>query len=373
MEVTMKKIFIDASSLCRKKTGIENVTFHLLKILLQTDTENEYHIIFRKYIDRSIANIANNRCKMYLSPFSSQLLTEQIYIPLINLKNRFDVSVFPCFPPGLFVTNKIVFICPDAANWKYKKCLLWKNRLYFKPLATLALIRAKIVFTISISSSSDITYYFPFIANKICLLTLALTNESTFCQQHESVNRPMLMKFGITKQYLFCVGSLEPRKNIEFIINNIDGILERYDLNLVLTGRKAWGNTTIKKAIAESKARDRIIKTDFVSNEELNLLYRNAEMFLFPSLYEGFGFPILEAFACQCPVITSNVSSMPEVAGDAALLIDPKNGNDLKEAIIAILTNPQLKNDLNKKAAERLKYFKWEKTACEFMKKINEI
>lgn len=372
-EKTMKTIFFDASALSRKRTGIEKLTFHILKILVQVDKENEYHIVFRKHIDKTIVEMAGKNCKIYLSPFASQILTEQVYIPWIIALNKIDISVFCCFPPGLMVRGKTALYCHDAANWKYINCLSFKNRIYFKPLTEIALRRAEIVFTNSASSASDIARYFPFIGKKLHLLSPSLCNEETFSIYRDDSCLSDLAEYGITKRYLLCVGSLEPRKNVEFIIRNLDEVLERFDLLLVLTGRAAWGKNDIDNAIGQSRCRERIVKTGFVTNETLNVLYRFAEMFLFPSLYEGFGFPLLEAFACKCPVITSNVSSMPEVAGNAALLIDPKNGNDLRNAVIALLTDSLLKDELIKKGSERLKQYSWEKSASQFLKLIGNV
>jgi alpha-1,3-rhamnosyl/mannosyltransferase len=132
---------------------------------------------------------------------------------------------------------------------------------------------------------------------------------------------------------------------------------------LVLVGRKAWGSNSIDNEIEQLNIKDRILKTGYVSNFDLRCLYSKARAFLFPSIYEGFGIPILEAFACGCPVVTSRVSSMPEVAGNAALLIDPTKGDELVTAISQILDSEILRHDLIKKGLERLKNFSWNNCA----------
>lgn len=369
----MKKIFFDASALSRKRTGIENVTFNLLKVLLETDKVNEYFIVFRKFIDPEIALLAGENVRLILSRFNSQILTEQVFIPLFIIQKKPEISVFCCFPPGYAVAGKIAIYCHDATNWRFKEYLSWKNRLYFKPLTERALRRATVVFTNSYFSSEDIRRYFKGLNKVPVVLSPALNNKKLFISKPDDSLRENLIKFGITKNYLLCVGSLEPRKNVEFVIKNIDKILVKYDLQLVLTGRKAWGKNSIDNAIHESPESGRIIKTGFISNEQLHTLYSFAEMFLFPSRYEGFGLPILEAFACGCPVITSNVSSMPEVAGNAALYIDPDDVNGFRSAVMQLLSDNKLRKTLVENGLERQNAFSWEKSADVFREVIESL
>lgn len=366
----MKKIFIDATALCRKRTGIESYAFNLLRTLLETDRTNEYHMVFRKKIDEEIIAVNNDKQKCYLSPFASQLLTEQIYIPFFILKNRFDLHFFPCFPPGILVFKKISLMVFDATMWKYTQYLSLKNRLYFKPLWEKGLKRAQSVFTISKSSEQDIVGFFNDIKGKIHNINAAIPQDFKKVDSKEAL--VVAKKLAIDRKFLLCVGSLEPRKNIPFIIKSCAKTLRENDFRLVLTGRKAWGHNSIDNAIKEEKLETYIIKTGFVSDYELRCLYSCAEIFLFPSLYEGFGFPILEAFACECAVITSNTSSMPEVAGDAALLVDPVSQESIHNAVSAILDSEILRNDLIRKGMNRLKCFSWDETARNFLRLVSD-
>jgi len=364
------KIFYDASALCRKRTGIESVTYNLLLQLLATNTLNEYHIVFRKHVDSEFVALKSDQCRFYLSPFKSQILTEQIYIPWVIFRCRPDICAFICFPPGLLIKKNIALYCHDATNWRYKEYLSWKNRLYFKPLTGIAMKRARIILTNSLSSQSEILKFFPRARNIIHVIYPALSRGFDVKNRAKESSSNLLVKLGITKKYILCVGSLEPRKNIEFIIRNVSAVLERNDLLLVLAGRKAWGNNSIDVAINESQSRNRFVKTGYVSESQLNILYCCAEMFLYPSLYEGFGLPLIEAFSCGCPVITSNVSSMPEIAGDAALLIDPTDKDGLISSIESLLCDMKLRAELEKRGTRRVEDFSWEKSAHKFISLI---
>lgn len=360
-----KRMFIDLTSLCRKHTGIENYTQNLVLELLENENEYEYFLLFRNAIASTFEKYKKNpNIHLHLSSLKSQLLTEQIFIPLFLFKNKFDLCFFPCFPPGFFVNGNLIIMVYDATMWKFKDTVSLKNKLYFKPLSELAIKKATFLFTISESSKEGIIQYFPKIKNRLFNINAAISEEFNIISLEDSADA--IKKMGIKKKYLLCVSSLEPRKNIPFIIKNISSTLKEYDLELVLAGREAWGNNEINDEIEKNKLEDRVIKTGYISNLELQCLYSNAEIFLYPSIYEGFGLPILEAFTCECPVITSNVSSMPNVAGDAAILINPTDSNELIVAIKSILDSKENKKVLIEKGKKQKECFSWKKSATLF-------
>lgn len=368
------KILIDLTSLSRPITGIESYALNLARTLLAADKKNEYHLLFRKNIHKAFKPYANTsaRLKFSLSTFSSQLLTEQLYIPWLVTTRYFDFVFFPCFPPGLFVAHKnLVFLCHDATMWKYPGTLSLKNKMYFKPLAKKAIRTAILVCTNSESSKTDILHFFPSLGERIVNIGAALADK--YSEFDKSMIPTVLRKLKIDRRFLLSVSSLEPRKNIPFIIDSISEILQKEDLLLVLAGRPAWGRNAIDEAIARTNSSRRVISAGYVNQNELKSLYSAAEMFLFPSLYEGFGFPILEAFACGCPVITSNVSSMPSVAGEAAILVDPTNGKDLKDAIQSVLVNASMRKNLVSNGCEQLKKFSWATTCDSFIRALEKL
>lgn len=177
----------------------------------------------------------------------------------------------------------------------------------------------------------------------------------------------ILNKYAIpsNKKYILSLSSLNPRKNLLFLVSGFRRFLDENpnidDLYLVLAGPKGWQIENLFSDLEQTKAhRDRIILTGFVDDADLNYLYNGAFCFIFPSLYEGFGLPVLEAMACGLPVISSNVSSMPEVYGDAALPIDPTNEDELVRAISQIYEDKSLRDELIKKALVRAKQFTWD-------------
>lgn len=364
------KIFIDLTSLCRTLTGIEKYTQNLaLALLRQAPEDTTFHLIFRKEIHPSFSSLENERFIRVLSPFKSQFLTEQLYIPWYLRKNSFNICLFASFPPGLFVKRPVVFVCHDATMWKYSRYLSIKNRLYFKPLSEIAMRKAIKIFTVSDSAQKDISHYFPQLGTKIINISSSLPGWINKVGKLKLP--PVLSRFQIKGGYLLSVSSLEPRKNMPLIIESLAPILRERDLCLVFVGRKAWGHKKILNKIETLGINKNIIISGYVSEQELQCLYFGAIAFVFASLYEGFGFPILEAFACKCPVITSNVSSMPEVAGGAALLVDPLSQESIRNAVITVLESEQLRKELVGKGTERLKSFSWDETARRFLEAIS--
>jgi glycosyltransferase involved in cell wall biosynthesis len=353
----MSNIFIDLTSLCRKLTGIENYAYNLVYNMIQTDVENRYILMFRKFINMEFNALRRGNDEVALSPFRSQLLTEQIFIPFYLRKVRPDLAFFPAFPPGFFVYCPAAFIMYDVAMWKYANCLSLKNKLYFKPLSELAAKRARCVLTISESSKKELVQVFPFLSGKVTNIAAGLPKFDIDKSYNHALKQ--LPK----TNYLLMVGSVEPRKNMPFAVESIAELLHEKKLFLYIVGRVAWGSQRLSDLIRQKSLQQHVKILGYVAKDELSVLYSNAVALIFPSLHEGFGFPILEAFKHNCPVITSNISSMPEVAGDAAIFINPYDGESLRAAVSELLDNENLRASLQEKGRQQLKIFSWEKSA----------
>ena len=168
-------------------------------------------------------------------------------------------------------------------------------------------------------------------------------------------------KFNLPDNYLLFVGTLEPRKNLSLIIDAMPAIPE--EIGLVLTGWSGWGDKDWMKRIKQNHLSHRVHMPGYVSENDLAALYSGAIAFVYPSFYEGFGLPVLEAMACKCPVITSNRASLPEVAGNAGILIDPNDHEALAHEITKIAEDSQLRESLISKGLLQASRFSWEKCA----------
>jgi glycosyltransferase involved in cell wall biosynthesis len=173
----------------------------------------------------------------------------------------------------------------------------------------------------------------------------------------------VLERAGWPTEYLLFVGTLEPRKNLSMLIQAL--ARTRSDIPLLLAGWRGWGDLDWWRDVQRLGLRDRVMWTGYVDEETLACLYCGAAALVYPSWYEGFGLPVLEAMACGCPVICSNTSSLPEVAGDAAILVDPGDAEALAHALDALLDDSGLRSSLSARGLLRAREFSWEKTAVQ--------
>ena len=237
---------------------------------------------------------------------------------------------------------------------RIKRCLSWTD----------------LIITFSENTKQDIIEHFKINPDRI-----KITHQAS----RYSSNKVMLDKIELLKDsinydfsvpYLLFVSTIEPRKNVITLIKAFDHLKEQHKIphNLILIGQKGWKYESSFKAINKSKYKKNIYHLNYLSDELLALFYTKTDAFIYPSFYEGFGLPILEAMTLGSPVITSNTSSLPEIAGDAALLINPNDFLELAESILKIIGNSQLRKELIEKGKERANLFSWEKTAQETFK-----
>ena len=182
-------------------------------------------------------------------------------------------------------------------------------------------------------------------------------------------------RYGISERYLFYVGTLQPRKNLVRLVRAFAGSLaaEYPALQLVLAGKVGWLSAGILEEVRKAGLADRLLLTGYVPGSDLPALMSGAVAFVFPSLYEGFGMPVLEAMACGTPVVCSNVSSLPEVAGEAALLVDPLDTGALAEALIRIVDDAELRSELVARGLEHVRSFSWRRCAQETLQVLEEV
>jgi glycosyltransferase involved in cell wall biosynthesis len=179
-------------------------------------------------------------------------------------------------------------------------------------------------------------------------------------------------KFGISKPYILFVGTLQPRKNIVKLIEAFS-LLKNKDTELVIVGKKGWLFEEIFQSPEKYGVADRIKFLDFVGDEDLPGLYKNALCFVLPSLYEGFGLPVLEAMKFGCPTVISDVSSLPEVGGDAALYFDPQSVDDIAKKLETVISDEKLREEMIRKGYNQVKKFSWEKTAKETLEVLEDL
>ena len=270
-----------------------------------------------------------------------------------------------------------------------------KSDLYqLKNWTAYSVKKAKKILTISEASKNDIIRVYQVPEDRVVVTYPGIKQELGIMNQESGISR-IKKRYGIEGNYILFVGTLQPRKNITRLIEAFSKLLHNYsssersesrsqkdssrlrsnnkELQLVVVGKKGWLYEDILEAPKKFGVQERVKFLDFVSDEDLALLYKNALCFVLPSLYEGFGLPVLEAMQYGCPVITSNISSLPEAGGDAALYVNPENVSDISSKIEKLIKNEKLRQEMIEKGYKQVKKFSWEKTARETLRVLESI
>lgn len=236
------------------------------------------------------------------------------------------------------------------------------DRLVYRRWLPYALPRVSRVVTVSACSRGDIARFLNVRPGKITAIPLAANSAFSPASPAEVVR--VREAYTLPETYVLYLGSVEARKNVQRVFEAIAQLTAQgTDVRLIVTGEMKWQYAGLFDALDRSRIRDRVQFTGYVPEADLPALYTGARAFVFPSLYEGFGLPVLEAMACGTPVITSNAASLPEVAGDSALMVNPLDTQAIAQAIHRIVTNDDLHQALSLAGIERARLFTWEQTA----------
>lgn len=275
-------------------------------------------------------------------------------------------------PP--FLPGKFAFTLHDLSPFSnpefYPPAIRFRLRRGFAS----SIRRAAIVLCVSEFTRQHMIDQFPFAAGKARVVPHGVDPAFHRMEDHEEVRR-RLQRYGLREPYVLCLGKLQARKNTLRVLEAFHLFKQQSRLphKLVMVGRKMWTSSEVSPLIERLRLTSQVVLTGHVVDSDLAFLYNGADALVFPSLFEGFGLPVLEAMACGCPVVTSNVTSLPEVAGSAALLVDPYRVEAIAEGLTTVLTDAALRLDFKQKGLERARQFTWEKTAQQVLKAYAEV
>lgn len=368
-------IGIDGNLLCGKRTGMGMNALSIIKQWHNTDTIKI--TLFAPEDDDAATQLKNNGINVKVLGKHNYFFWEQIILPKAVKSEDVDVLWCPYNTAPLLSSCPIVVTIHDVIymSWKlrdvptlYKKLGL----IYRRCIVPFAAKRAKKIFTDSEFAKQEILSYFPKTVSKIDIAYLAA--DADLIPLEDLAAKDFLKNHGIRKPFILGLGSLESRKNSFGLIKAYTAMPEYLKKNhqLVLFGFRGYENSPDKRFIEEEHLTN-IVILGYISNAEKATLYKESSLFVFPTFAEGFGAPPIEAMECGAPVITSNVTSMPEVCGDAALYVDPDDDSTITEKMIQILQDTQLKNQIIARGLEQCKKFSWEKTARQVLDVIIEV
>jgi len=361
-----------------QKTGIGFYEYNIVKEFLKHWPENNYTFNCFRFRNPCEALKAlhefeelggiSNICAWFPSSFY-RLIWNFIPVPYsLFLGNNADITCFFNYhvPPG--VTGKKVVVVHDMAYQVFPETVRLRTRVMLNMSLKKSIKRADSIITISEFSKSEIVKYMGVDPSLITVAHCGVDTDIFYPLSEDLVNK-VKQKYDLPSEYLLYTGTLEPRKNIERLIDAYAMLINENAFTpvLVLAGRKGWLYDSIFDKINSLGIEKRVIFTGYVDDGDMPALLSGALIFVFPSLYEGFGMPPLEAMACGIPVITSSAASLPEVAGDAAIMVDPYDTVAIKNGINRLINDAKLRDFLSIKGIERAKQFNWKRTASTIM------
>jgi glycosyltransferase involved in cell wall biosynthesis len=360
-----KRIGID----CRlwSEAGVGRYIRNLVKNLAEIDHDNDYYLfLLPKNLKQNLPK--NFHC--IEANYSWYTVAEQVKFPKLLDQYKLDLMHFPHFNVPIFYTGKFVVTIHDLIHQHFKMeratthgPFIYKVKQFaYRKVFAHAIKKSQKVITVSDYVKKQLQDEWQVSPRKVVVTKEAAEETILDLAKRlttDGVNQ-VLKKFHIDKPYIFYVGNAHPHKNVEGLINAFLTLRKNYQyLTLVLAGNDHYFWERIKKEYQHPS----IIFTGFVSDLELVGLYKGAEVYVVPSFEEGFGIPLLEAFACGVPVVSSKLGSLKEVGGDAALYCDPHSQEDMAQKIMEILNNKILGKAMKEKGASRYKEFSWKKLA----------
>ncbi len=368
------KVLIDYTQIPVQKVGVGVMALNLIKELEKFNRDIDF-IILKQSDDELVSNNVNFKIKnvssRFFRNFFLRMLLEQIYIPYLCFKYKIDKihSLHYSFPLFLYRTKRIVTI-HDLSFFLFPEVHQRVKLIYFKFFIKNIARYANSIICVSQSTKNDLEK----------ILNRKIENAIVVYNAKSEIYNPIINKEEIKKikakynidtdRYILFIGTIEPRKNIYRLISAFLKYLETIpdsNLKLIIIGKKGWYYSKVFELVRDSKYAGNIIFTGFVDEEEKPILLKGSQFFIYPSLYEGFGIPVLEAMGCGVLTITSNVSSMPEIIKDGGILInDPSSENEIFEALkTALNINEEMKNVYISKSINYASNYTWQRHAQE--------
>jgi glycosyltransferase involved in cell wall biosynthesis len=367
------KIAINATFAHENPTGLGVYTYELVRELLKAECDFDFTV----YSSSShLKNLYPNRVTR-VTPYTSpdfglkghliRLLWQQTILPF-KLRMQKTSLLYSTVPEGILsLHQKQIITVHDILPIKYpESCPRMKYYFYYS--LPILLNNSQAIICDSENTKKDIIAYHEIKDKPIYVIYMGFNRQRFYPRENGTVQK----QYGLTN-YLLYIGDLRPYKNLERSLEAFARLNLR-KFKFVIGGKKdPRFYPRVEKKMGELFLKDRVVFLDYVPEKDLPHLYSEAAAFVFPSLYEGFGMPPLEAMACGCPVVVSNAASLPEVCGDAAYYVDPYDVESIAQGMHKVLTDEALKRNLIEKGLERVKLFSWEKSAKEHLKVFEEV
>src|SRR5215813_7359584 len=373
------KIAIDISMAFGQSAGVGTYTRGLIEGLTTVDAENEY--LLYSYLEMPESslldfpqqpNISWRPVKVGGGHWEQRWYEAEL--PPNEALGDVDIIHSPFFNAPRRHQRGLVVTIYDISFLLYPQFHTEGNRLHCFNGTLKAALYADRIIAISHQTKRDLMHYFSVPEDRIRVVYLAPRH---FCypERHHDVLKNTLDRLGIYHNFILFVGSLEPRKNLKTLLQAYATYIKNHSGRelLVIAGAKGWLHGEIAQLVSALGIERQVKFLGYVQESDLRVLYSATKLFVYPSLYEGFGLPPLEAMACGAPVITSNTSSLPEVVGDAAILIDPNDSGSLYQAMWRVMNDADLRMRMRQHSVEHAREFSWQRAALETLAVYQEL
>jgi len=370
------KICLDLSPAVHHHAGLGRYAQELLLALAAADGQNEYVVFYNNpaaaRVDPTLNHFSQITTPLSYKPWRLSAMlahftrfSQDYLFPGVDLFHATD-HLLPHFRriKSVFTLHDLIFLFHPETHKPM-------NRWFLTLMMPRFLRAADAVIAVSECTKRDAIRFYSIPEEKITVIYEGVSPR--FRPANPEAVRAVREKYGLPERFILYVGTIEPRKNLTTLLEAFHHLLATRDLRLVFVGKKGWLYEGFFRRLRELGLEDRVIFTGYVPDEDLPAIYSAADLFVFPSLYEGFGLPVLEAMACGTPVVCSNTSSLPEVAGDAAILVDPTDVRALAGAMERVLTDEHLRAEIYAKGLGRARQFTWAKAAQETLKVYLEV
>jgi len=354
------KVYIDAQSISGKKTGIGIYTENLMSNLMGIDG---LELVPLSYEGKDGLGTAG------------RIYWENLKIPVKINKRDCDILHIPGFAGPRYAGVKKVTTVHDLIGMIYPMNLSAFSRFYWQKWLPACVKGSDMIIADSENTKNDIIRLLDVPREKIKVILLAADAKFNTMYPDKAVADMLREKYGLPEEFMLTVGTVEPRKNLPGLVEAaaLYRMENKKTIDIVIAGDKGWGYEQLMGKVRSLGMEENVKITGYLEEEELPVMYKLAKFFVYPSFYEGFGLPVLEAMSCGTPVICSSASSLPEITGDAGILVDPDDVPGLKNAIKEMDGDPGLRKEFSGKGILRAKRFSWRYTAEETYKVYKEV
>jgi len=352
-----KKVLISGLNISKQNTGVQYYSEYLFDAISKIKSE---------VCDISIIK---SKKTLFVNPFY-RIFFENFFLKRKIQKNKIHLYHATSYVIPFLINTKAVVTVHDLIAIDFPKLCKSTSVIYFKLFLKKSLLKAEKIITVSEIVKSDIIKHYKVNPSKINVIPLGI--DPIF---RTKIDLNIKEKYNLPDRYILFVGNLEAKKNLKRLFQAFKKVKEKntFDHKLILVGKKGWKAGDLNKLISQLNLDNQISFLGYVPKKDLPAIYSMADVFVFPSIYEGFGIPPLEAMACETPVIVSSQGASPEVCGDACLKVDPYKIDDIANGMELIITNKTLSKDLILKGLKQVQQYSWEKAAIKTVKVYEEV